>query len=382
MNKVNKQLCFLAMLVTMICTAFTASASANPGIPIPGTMTATSEKFDTGIATKDLTVKTWVGVQEHIQIQKVPKSKCHTFSTFWNSNYLLGETNKVPHEYKDHNGYLCRDKHSPTGWVKRGGGHTGRDCGNIAQPIKEEPMFQVLPPPSLELKHNSALTVSVEVTANAEASVELWCGTAHGSGAAKDVVQVNYLSYIKAASSEAKLNLFLNVALQAADKAESAAKLSCSYTPPPSCTEAGTCPKPPPSCKETHTCGCEEEGTCPPKQSITITSLTTLNLIAEGKTSGPFYVGLHASEAGGSLTVDPGIGSVSGCESSTKQPSVTFENLPAGNSEACIILYAPSDSDKPRSMTATFTAVLGSAVDIKTQEFEIEYPTRPSAKQS
>lgn len=369
----SKKLCFLAMLITAICAASTSTAVANPGIPIPGTMTATSSAFDTGIATKDLTVKTWVGVQEHIRIQKVPKSKCRWFKKFLNSNYLLGETNKVPHEYTDYNGYLCRDKYSPTGWVKRGGGHTKADCGNIAQPFKEEPIYQVLPPPSLELKNNSALTISVEVSANAEASVELWCGTAHGSASAKDVVKVNYLDYIKASSSEAKLKLFLQVALKAADKAEGDAKLSCSYTPPP---EEGH--KPPPSCKETHTCTCEEEHTCPTPKSITITSMTTLNMIPEGKTSGPFYVYVNASEAGGSQTVDPGIGSVSGCESSTPESSVTFEKLPAGNSRECIILYAPSDSDKPSTMTATFTAILGSAKDVKTQTFQIQYPTRPS----
>ena len=153
---------------------------------------------------------------------------------------------------------------------------------------------------------------------------------------------------------------------------EGVAKAECE-SKSPSCLELGICP----TCHETHTCTCAEEGTCPPSQAITITGTTTLNMIPEGKNSGPFYVYLNASEAGGTLTVDPGIGSVSGCESSTQESSVTFEKIPAGNSKACIILYAPSDKDKPATMEVTFTAILGSAKDEEKQVFGIEYPTRP-----
>ncbi len=121
----------------------------------------------------------------------------------------------------------------------------------------------------------------------------------------------------------------------------------------------------------------EEKPPPPPPPSITITSMTTLNMIPEGKTSGPFIVTVNSSEAGGSLTVDPGIGGVSNCESSTPKSSLTFSSLTAGNSELCLILYAPSDAAKPSTMTATFSAILGSAKDVKTDTFEIQYPERP-----
>jgi hypothetical protein len=373
MVQVNKRLRYLVLLIIAIGMAFTSSASANPGIPIPGTMTATSQSFETGLASKDITVKTWVGVQEHIRVQKhVSRGECHWYKEFWNSNYKAGETSKVPYMYKDYNGYLCKDKYSSTGLAKYGGGHTKAECLNIAAPITEKPKYKVLPMPSIELKHNTSLTISVNVTVSAEAFVELWCGRAHGNGSITETVQVDYLTYIKAKSADAKLKLFLQVAIKASDKAEAEAKLTCSYTPPPEESH-----KPPPNCHENHTCSCQEEGTCL-TPSITITSMTTLNMIPEGKNSGPFDVFVNASEAGGSLTVDPGIGAVSGCESNTPESSVTFEHIPAGNSKACIILYAPSDSDKPSSMTVTFTAILGSAKDVKTQTFEIQYPTRPS----
>jgi hypothetical protein len=105
--------------------------------------------------------------------------------------------------------------------------------------------------------------------------------------------------------------------------------------------------------------------------------MTSLNMIAAGKTSGPFHVTVNASQAGGSLTVDPGIGAVSRCDSTVPTDHVTFTGLTSGESDQCIILYAPNDADKPSSMTATFTAILGSAKDVKSDTFAITYPTRP-----
>lgn len=117
--------------------------------------------------------------------------------------------------------------------------------------------------------------------------------------------------------------------------------------------------------------------TPPPAQSITITSLTQLNMIPAGDNSGEFSIGVNASAAGGSLVVDPGIGSVSACDSITKQDSLTFSNLGSGNSSLCVLLWAPNDADKPASMTVTFTANLGTAKDVKTETVPITYPTRP-----
>jgi hypothetical protein len=115
----------------------------------------------------------------------------------------------------------------------------------------------------------------------------------------------------------------------------------------------------------------------PASPTVTITSLTDLNMIPSGDSSGEFDIGVNASASGGSLTVDPGIGSVSSCDSTTPETSILL-TVPSGNSTQCVILYAPDDSDQPSSMTATFTANLGTASDVKTQTFGITYPTRPS----
>lgn len=114
----------------------------------------------------------------------------------------------------------------------------------------------------------------------------------------------------------------------------------------------------------------------PPAESISITSFTQLNLIAAGKNSGEFSLTANASKAGGSLTVDPGIGAVSDCNGGSLQDSMTFSSLTAGNNAFCVLIWAPNDADQPPSMTATFTATLGSAKDVKSETFQIQYPTR------
>jgi hypothetical protein len=114
----------------------------------------------------------------------------------------------------------------------------------------------------------------------------------------------------------------------------------------------------------------------PSVKSITITAMTDLNLIAAGKDSGEYDLKVNASDAGGSLTIDPGIGGVSKCDSTTPQGSLTFSNLSAGDSSFCVIIYAPNDADKPGSMTVTATATLGSAKDVKTDDVVIQYPVR------
>jgi hypothetical protein len=138
---------------------------------------------------------------------------------------------------------------------------------------------------------------------------------------------------------------------------------SCNVTPPPE-----------------EPCGCTpeepEEPEKPEPPSIKITGKTELNMIPAGKTSGDFYINVYASKSGGVLTVDPGIGSVSSCNSSTPESTITT-SVPSGASKECVIFYAPEDGDKPPTMTVTMTANLGSASDEATETFKITYPTRP-----
>jgi len=112
----------------------------------------------------------------------------------------------------------------------------------------------------------------------------------------------------------------------------------------------------------------------PPSNCVTITSTIDLNDVPVGKNSGqmPFTVNSCGT---GSVTIDPGNGAISKCDSSTPQASVSFD-LVAGNNSFCVIYYAPNDSSATTG-SITYTATQGSAKDVKVDNFDITNPTRP-----
>jgi hypothetical protein len=114
--------------------------------------------------------------------------------------------------------------------------------------------------------------------------------------------------------------------------------------------------------------------TPPPAPCVSITSTTLLNDINEGRTSGPFYYTVNSCGSG-SITVDPGVGGVSDCNSSTPSPTGFTANLSAGNNTVCVIFYAPTDTSA-NSMTVTATATQGNAKDVKAQTVTIKHPIR------
>ncbi|HET7060024.1 MAG TPA: hypothetical protein VFH99_01750 [Candidatus Saccharimonadales bacterium] len=122
---------------------------------------------------------------------------------------------------------------------------------------------------------------------------------------------------------------------------------------------------------EEEPCGCKE-----PKPEIRITSMTELNQIPFGKISQEVHIGTYASESGGVLTVDPGIGSVSPCGSSSPKGVFTAE-VPSGSSEACVVFTAPEDGDEPEYMVVTVTACIGSVCAEKIQKVKITYDQYP-----
>jgi hypothetical protein len=252
-------------------TAFLAFGAIFNSSAIATTTTESAHAHSqvTSVAFKVVKQKGWIGAQEHIRIQKVPQSQCEHFKKFYNSNYIVGSTSKKPQMYVDHNGYLCRDKYSPTGWVKRGGGHTGSDCGNIAQPPYEKPKYKVVKPPILEVNSSSQIKVKVKIEVEAIASLSLSCGTATGSGFAYDLIEVKYSTYVKSEHSESlKLRLAAKVIAQAKDRAEATAEVQCNGSPPP------------PSCNNCQPPPCQVEcqppcTTCTPPPIVT--NLETIN---------------------------------------------------------------------------------------------------------
>lgn len=193
----------------------------------------------------------------------------------------------------------------------------------------------------------------VSATVSEKVRVEGVCGFAEASAEASASAR----GYTKV-QARGNAQILAGGKASASAYAKAVAALHCATTTPP--------PPPPPTCEETHTC----------PTSVLILSMTDLNDIPTGKSSGPYYVEVSASATGGTLTVDPGIGSITDCNGGPREGSMTLP-VPKGVTKFCFVIWAPDDPAKPTEMTVTATAVLGSSSAHKTDVLGITYPTRP-----
>lgn len=168
-------------------------------------------------------------------------------------------------------------------------------------------------------------------------------------------------------------------AQDAQEQAYSWQQANCTSSPPPcNCSPP---PPPPPSVCPPGTSGTPPAcSPLPSPPSVTITSVIDLNDVPIGKNSGQLPVTVNAS-APGSLTIDPGNGGISACNSSTPLSSLTL-SFGAGTSTLCVIYYAPQDATATKG-SITYTAIVttsgGTAKDVKTDPngFDITNPSRP-----
>lgn len=271
---------------------------------------------------------------------KVDRRSCKWVTGGWNSGK---DANGKLHFFWDgKRAKVCRNKKSPTGWVKVKGGITGRNCSNPWRFSK----------PKVVVNNVVMIRKWIKVTVSATASVRVEgiCGFAEASATASATVKAR--TYVQGKNA-AEATAYATAKAQAVAKAS--ASLNC--TPPP---------PPPPTCEETHTC----------PTSVVILSMTDLNDIPTGRSSGPYYVEVSASDAGGTLTVDPGIGSITDCNGGPREGSMTLP-VPKGVTKFCFVIWAPDDPAKPSQMTVTTTAVLGNSSAHKEDVLGITYPTRP-----
>lgn len=365
MNKKSK-IASWAIALLLGVFGFSATATATVAPVINTEVISVTSKASASSTTE---VKISANVTQ-VTYVKIPRSKVNMTACFWASGTWTntGRRNGKIFRYRE----TSRAKFCPLKrpikvggvtyrHIKVAGGKTGSPCDNLAIP-------PVLPQPEPQLWGRVVDVVSItynvtfKVTANATARATATCpdgsasASATGTGNALAYVVIKVKAMTKAqATARASLSIAQRIAVEGKAKASASASASAKAT-----VTCGGNPPPPP----------------PPAKSIKIVAMTTLNDIPTGKTSGPFYIDVNASDAGGSLTVDPGIGSVSKCDSTSPLGSVSFNSLPAGGSTQCVIFYAPSDPAKPSTMTVTATAILGSASDVKSHTFGISYPVR------
>jgi hypothetical protein len=300
----------------------------------------TASSSVTAVAFKQVVLKGLVVADEHIKVDhKSPTMGAKWFKTCMNSSTVLGQYHGGHIvQYVDHHCLLQRDSHSPTGWVKRGGGKTGRDCRNIAAP----PPIKM---PYPKVKHFVSvesfdkLLVNVHVTAKAHAEVHASCGSASGNGVSSDWIKISYSAYAKARSNETlRERLAATIIVRAKDKAVANANVSCT---PGTTTQPGTTTSPPPPTTTTTT-----TTQAPPTQ--TVKNVTSPE---EATADGAVYRNLCAdvfAKNGDSITlvfsvVKTNDHSQSGFGSIVIQRSLTFTSN--GFDRICGFAYqAPTDS--------------------------------------
>lgn len=129
---------------------------------------------------------------------------------------------------------ICKDVYSPTGWVKKAGGKTGRNCGNPAKltPMPEKPNVKVINVRDLDT------SFVLRALAIAKGSVECPGASVSGYARAEAKQRFNLRSFLKM-----KGQAQVHTGMKIYDKAYASAelKLHCDSTT----TTTTTTPKPP-----------------------------------------------------------------------------------------------------------------------------------------
>ena len=373
----------LVAALAMIAMMFTASAQASGSVTInPNDPHATTITLRDAAKVDISKVKVRAGyVGEWVLVSKasVNHKRC-----VWTKNgqRWTNSASGVGFYPEKTRAKLCKSSQSSTGWVKVAGGRTGSPCYNPAiPPKKKQPKLKWKKVLDVKSLHSFSFPVNAEASAEIDLQATINCPSssfviglrATAGSRARGFYKVSIDSSILL-KSKGKVNgrvkaaikhaLALDLIAKAAAKASGQVTYKCGggVTPPPQCPSGtiGTWPN------------CVPPG----DKSILILSMTDLNDIPTGKSSGPYYVEVSASDPGGSLAVDPGIGSITDCNGGSRQGSMTVA-VPKGITKFCFIIWAPSDPARPTSMTITATAILGSLVDRKVDNLLITYPIRP-----
>ncbi|MEX1995647.1 MAG: hypothetical protein WD887_02625 [Candidatus Saccharimonadales bacterium] len=194
----------------------------------------------------------------------IPKKKCQWFKGGVNT-YLDARGRQIPIREKV-KVYACPDKSSPSGWRKRGGGRTMKDCWNVYYPPGKPhpPLYKGKV--KIVLSFDITATVRLRANINAKASATASCvvpgasafSTATGTGSAFVLVtgRASAKSRSQAhgqASSRARLStnqtadLMLTASKQASVELTASARAVCTAVVPPTPTPTPPTPTPTPT---------------------------------------------------------------------------------------------------------------------------------------
>jgi len=110
-------------------------------------------------------------LEEHLVGTPKPSAPhCTWWKEGWNSGY---GANGQLFWFVDHNLHVCPDSHSPTGWVKVGGGMTGADCGNIVRPMGSPPKKNVVASSKVRFVANFTWNAAIKIKSVSMAKVSV-----------------------------------------------------------------------------------------------------------------------------------------------------------------------------------------------------------------
>ena len=209
------------------------TAPSTPNTPAAPAPTVTMHVQHSEVSVSDAASKKIIFVEdEHFSEKGINKDTCRNFKTFWNSGR---DANGKLVWFKDHNGRLCRDSHLKSGWIKVGGGETGRNCGNEASPIKHKVTHG-------EIVNVAHLNTKFTLEAKAVAKAAAFCGSAEAEAEVKQ--RFNLKNFLRRKGPG-----MTHVGIKLYDKAVAKAKaeINCSEvtivtppTPPETPTKNGT----------------------------------------------------------------------------------------------------------------------------------------------
>lgn len=270
---------------------------------------------------------------------KIDRRSCKWVTGGWNSG--VDANGKLQWFWDGKRAKVCRNKKSPTGWVKVAGGLTGRNCGNPWRFKK----------PKVVVQNVVMIRKWIKVTVSATASVRVdgSCGFAEASATATATVKAR--TYAKGKNA-AQVLAYATARAQATAKAS--ASLSCTTPPPPppSCEELGNCPPP----------SCEELGTCPVDHPPHI---DVFNSPAHLYVNGNFYVYIEAYDEDGDAVSVSTSASGSGTITLPTPSLVRWDGSPCPVGKSCYRARVQASST-PGLLTLGFSVTANGKTETKT----------------
>lgn len=227
-----------------LVSAGTASATDGSSITVVNQTVTSTAQWNGEL------VMRWTIKHTKKQKHKILHGKC-MWSDGWN---YYSQTDLSKGKHWDTHMHLCRDKKSPTGWVKVGGGQSGSHCWNPATPVGHKPLGLPTLGTITEVRSFASYFGSMSAVSDLYLKIHKVCGedtidttmTAHASASASVLLQLAYKAHGQAQSFKESLRLYLQGSAEASTSVQVFIQCNStpSYTAPSVSASARACVQP------------------------------------------------------------------------------------------------------------------------------------------